>query len=48
MGYSGFLLGPPVIGFLASVFGLRAGLVTLSFLALAADPSRDYQGGVHR
>jgi len=36
MGYSGFLLGPPVIGFLASVFGLRAGLVTLSFLALAA------------
>ena len=36
MGYSGFLLGPPVIGFLASEFGLRAGLVTLSFLALAA------------
>jgi len=36
MGYSGFLLGPPVIGFLASQFGLRAGLVTLSFLALAA------------
>ena len=36
MGYSGFLLGPPVIGFLASRFGLRAGLVTLSFLALAA------------
>jgi MFS family permease len=36
MGYSGFLLGPPVIGFLASQFGLRAGLTTLSFLALAA------------
>ncbi|HEY6297149.1 MAG TPA: MFS transporter [Streptosporangiaceae bacterium] len=36
MGYTGFLLGPPVIGFLASEFGLRAGLVTLSFLALAA------------
>jgi MFS family permease len=36
MGYSGFLLGPPVIGMLASRFGLRAGLVTLSFLALAA------------
>jgi MFS family permease len=36
MGYTGFLLGPPVIGFLASQFGLRAGLTTLSFLALAA------------
>jgi MFS family permease len=36
LGYSGFLLGPPAIGFLASVSGLRAGLTTLSFLALAA------------
>jgi hypothetical protein len=36
LGYSGFLLGPPAIGFLASEFGLRAGLTTLSFLALAA------------
>ena len=36
LGYSGFLLGPPAIGFLASAFGLRAGLTTLSFLALAA------------
>jgi MFS family permease len=36
LGYSGFLLGPPAIGLLASEFGLRAGLVTLSFLALAA------------
>ena len=36
LGYGGFLLGPPVIGFLASEFGLRAGLTTLSFLALAA------------
>ncbi len=36
LGYSGFLLGPPVIGFLAGEFGLRAGLTTLSFLALAA------------
>jgi MFS family permease len=36
LGYSGFLLGPPVIGLLASEFGLRAGLVTLSFLGLAA------------
>ena len=36
LGYSGFPLGPPAIGFLASEFGLRAGLTTLSFLALAA------------
>jgi len=36
LGYSGFLLGPPVIGFLAGAVGLRAGLTTLSFLALAA------------
>jgi MFS family permease len=36
LGYSGFLLGPPCIGFLASEFGLRVGLTTLSFLGLAA------------
>jgi MFS family permease len=36
LGYSGFLLGPPAIGFLAGEFGLRAGMTTLSFLALAA------------
>ena len=36
LGYSGFLLGPPAIGFLASEFGLRAGLTTLALLALAA------------
>ncbi len=36
LGYSGFLLGPPAIGFLASESGLRAGLTTLAFLALAA------------
>jgi MFS family permease len=36
LGYSGFLIGPPCIGFLASEFGLRAGLTTLSFLGLAA------------
>ncbi len=36
LGYSGFLLGPPAIGFLANEFGLRVGLTTLSFLALAA------------
>jgi MFS family permease len=36
LGYSGFLLGPPAIGFLAEEFGLRIGLTTLSFLALVA------------
>jgi hypothetical protein len=36
LGHTGFLLGPPAIGFLAGEFGLRAGLTTLSFLALAA------------
>jgi hypothetical protein len=36
LGYTGFLLGPPAIGFLASQFSLRAGLTTLSFLALVA------------
>jgi RNA polymerase sigma-70 factor, ECF subfamily len=36
LGYTGFLLGPPAIGFLASQAGLRVGLTTLSFLALAA------------
>src|SRR6266702_1478448 len=35
LGYTGFLLGPPAIGFLASEFGLPAGLTTVSFLALA-------------
>ncbi|HLN68853.1 MAG TPA: MFS transporter [Streptosporangiaceae bacterium] len=36
LGYSGFLLGPPAIGFLAGEFGLRVGLTTLAFLAVAA------------
>ncbi|MGH3228286.1 MAG: MFS transporter [Streptosporangiaceae bacterium] len=51
LGYSGFLLGPPAIGFLASEFGLRVGLTTLSFLALAAavvariSDSGDVRGG---
>jgi MFS family permease len=36
LGYSGFLLGPPAIGFLASEFSLRVGLTTLSLLALSA------------
>jgi MFS family permease len=36
LGYSGFLLGPPAIGFLASQAGLPTGLTTLAFLGLAA------------
>jgi MFS family permease len=36
LGYSGFLLGPVAIGFLASEAGLRTGLTTLAFLGLAA------------
>jgi MFS family permease len=36
LGYAGFLLGPPVIGFLASSVSLGTGLTTVSFLALIA------------
>jgi MFS family permease len=36
LGYAGFLLGPPTIGFLASSVSLRIGLTTVSFLALIA------------
>jgi MFS family permease len=36
LGYGGFLLGPPSIGFLASESGLRVALTTISFLALLA------------
>jgi MFS family permease len=36
LGYAGFLLGPPLIGFLAGDFGLPAGLTTVSLLALVA------------
>ena len=36
MGYTGFLLGPPLIGFLAGQFGLSAALTTVSVLGLAA------------
>jgi MFS family permease len=36
LGYTGFLLGPPAIGFLASAASLRAGLTTLALLGLAA------------
>jgi MFS family permease len=36
LGYAGFLLGPPIIGFLAASVGLRTGLTTVSILALVA------------
>jgi MFS family permease len=36
LGYTGFLLGPPTIGFLASSVGLGPGLTTVAFLALIA------------
>jgi MFS family permease len=36
LGYAGFLLGPPAIGFLASAVSLRVALTTVSLLAIAA------------
>ena len=36
LGYGGFLLGPPTIGFLATAVGLSTGLTTVSVLALVA------------
>jgi len=36
LGYAGFLMGPPTIGFLAGAVGLPAGLTTVSGLALVA------------
>jgi hypothetical protein len=36
LGYAGFLLGPPVIGFLASGLSLRIALTTVSLLAVGA------------
>jgi MFS family permease len=36
LGYGGFLLGPPTIGFLAAAVGLSTGLTTVSVLALVA------------
>jgi MFS family permease len=36
LGYAGFLLGPPAIGFLAGVVSLSAALTTVSLLAVAA------------
>ena len=36
LGYAGFLLGPPTIGFLATAVGLSTGLTTVSVLALVA------------
>jgi MFS family permease len=36
LGYGGFLLGPPAIGFLAGAFGLPEGLTTVALLAMVA------------
>jgi len=36
LGYAGFLLGPPAIGFLASAISLRVALTTVSLLAVVA------------
>ena len=36
LGYGGFLLGPPAIGFLAGTLGLGPSLSTVSFLAVVA------------
>ncbi len=36
LGYAGFLLGPPTIGFLASAVSLRVALTTVSLLAIVA------------
>jgi MFS family permease len=36
LGYAGFLLGPPTIGFLAGVVSLRVALTTVSLLAVVA------------
>jgi MFS family permease len=36
LGYAGFLLGPPTIGFLASAVSLRVALTTVSVLAIVA------------
>jgi MFS family permease len=48
LGYGGFLLGPPAIGFLASRVGLSLGLTTVSFLAIVASAlaylARDREG----
>jgi len=36
LGYAGFLLGPPTIGFLATAMSLSAALTTVSVLAIVA------------
>jgi len=36
LGYAGFLLGPPLIGFLTGAIGLGPSLSTVSVLALAS------------
>ena len=34
VGYTGFLFGPPIIGFIADLAGLRIGLIFVAFLFL--------------
>jgi hypothetical protein len=36
LGYSGFLAGPPIIGFAAQISSLRIGLVLIPLLSAAA------------
>ncbi len=48
LGYAGFLLGPPAIGFLAGSVSLGAGLTTVSALALVAALLALVAGSVHR
>jgi MFS family permease len=47
LGYAGMLLGPPVIGFLADQFGLRAalGLLVAAVLSIAVAARRSLVGG---
>jgi MFS family permease len=47
LGYAGFLLGPPAIGFLASHVSLGTGLTTVSFLALVAAAIAGISRGEH-
>ncbi|MYT28786.1 MULTISPECIES: MFS transporter [unclassified Streptomyces] len=48
IGYGGMLLGPPVIGFLAEVWGLPVALTTLALLAAVAALVAHLTRGAHR
>jgi hypothetical protein len=51
LGYSGFLIGPPLIGFAAEAIGLRAALgivVAVSLVAIALAPSVRSAADNHR